>query len=70
MSKSKQKYNLGLEQLRSAIEFLTQSKESFAASSNSMDDFPTARHEIMDISKRVKKMKEDLAELESFADIN
>jgi uncharacterized protein YwgA len=67
MSDTKKLYNKGLAELKESLANLELAEKSFAASSNSQDDFPTVRHEIMDVSKRIEKLKEKVAQLHDFA---
>lgn len=65
--KTKRYYNKGLSELKKAIKLLESAETEFACASYSLDDFPTARHEIMDISKKIERLKIPLERLRSFA---
>lgn len=63
MSDNIRNYNYGLKYLKQAKEALHEAERHFAASSNGTDDFPTTRHEIVELSEeaqRILKMAEQL----------
>jgi hypothetical protein len=70
MSNTKRHYSKGLDFLKQAQVALEEAAVHFSISSNSLDDFPTARHEISDLSIEAKKIKELVDKLESKAFIN
>ena len=70
MKDNRKLYNQGLNELQDSITLLTQAVKSFSASSNATDDFPTARHEIMDVSTQVEKLLAEVKSLHDFAFAN
>lgn len=65
MSDNVRNYNYGLKHLKQAKEALHEAERHFAASSYGTDDFPTTRHEIMELSEEAGKI---LKKLESLYD--
>jgi hypothetical protein len=57
---NKKLYNAGLASLKRALEELLQAKLDFASSSAETDDFPTTRHEIQEISDKIKLIESKL----------
>lgn len=67
MSDSKKYYDKALKELRRALTNLERAQKSFNISSLNMDDFPTARHEIMDLANKTEAIfeKTDILFLEA-----
>lgn len=59
MSKVKTLETQAMHQLKLATEHLQLAKESLQKASNSVDDFPTARHELSDLANDVAKILKD-----------
>lgn len=62
MSDNVRNYNYGLKHLKQAKEALLEAQRHFAASSNGTDDFPTTRHEIMELSEESQKILKQVEE--------
>lgn len=67
MSNTKRHYTKALEHLKQAVSNLEEAAVHFSISSNSLDDFPTARHEIMELSEKAKKLQLEVDRLKEFA---
>jgi hypothetical protein len=63
-------YNYGLKHVKQAIEALDSAARHFSASSNGTDDFPTTRHEIMELSEEAQKLLKQVESLHDKAHAN
>jgi hypothetical protein len=70
MSDNVRSYNYGLKHLKQAQEALAEAERHFAASSYGTDDFPTTRHEIMELSEESQKLLKKVEALYTKAHAN
>lgn len=63
MSDTKREYNLGLKALATAKDEMELAAKHFSISSYSLDNYPTARHEIMEISDLAEALRKKIESL-------